>query len=316
MQKLDIGCGRNKKSGYIGIDKSPKTDADYFLDIGRDTLPFLGGEIDQIYTAHTFEHLTGDELIFVMNECWRVLGWGGKMFIHVPSKDCALAWQDPTHRSYFVSESIKFFCGVYLVKYQLDYGIKCGFLNYETIEYYPNGEHEKDYCTMLQFSLKKDYSHFERFSKYFPFGSKRPAKYDSCFNCPILDPHKQARAGKLVGGVNFDRRESSKSIKAEAQKPLDFEEHTIRMAKYAFDKHRERILKIHKDAQKRYGKATAPLGLKGLFADLNRKNERLKQFMWEDNVDTSENIIDTLYDNAVYSILSAMYFEEEAEDGE
>ena len=316
MNKLlvDIGCGRNKKKGYIGIDSSEWSDADHIIDIGRDELPFEDESISIIYSAHTFEHLNNEELILAMNECWRVLDWGGQVFLHVPQMNSTVAWQDPTHSRYFVKDSIKFFCGDYLIKYRLDYGIECAFVNYETLRYYPNGDDEesKKYCTMLQFSLRKDMSHWRKVSKFFPFGDHTPPDNYVEYRPKTFDPHKEARKGELVGGVNYALQIAKKEIR---NVHIDkFKEHANEMSYRAFSEHVDKMIRIKIDATKRYGSDPAPLGTKGLFADLNRKFTRAKRWMWEGKVSTTENIIDTLYDMAIYSILSVMHIEEEHED--
>jgi len=317
MNKLlvDIGCGRNKKKGYIGIDSSEWSDADHIIDIGRDELPFKSESVSIIYSAHTFEHLNNEELILAMNECWRVLDWGGQMFLHVPQMNSTVAWQDPTHSRYFVKDSIKFFCGDYLIKYRLDYDIECAFVNYETLRYYPNGndEESKKYCTMLQFSLRKDKSHWNKVSKFFPFGSHEPPDSYVEYRPKTFDPHKEARKGELVGGVNYALQIAKKEIR---NVHIDkFKEHANEMSYRAFSEHVDKMIKIKIDATKRYGSDPAPLGTKGLFADLNRKFTRIKRFFWDEVQDAGEeNIMDTCYDMAVYSILMAMQFEKESKE--
>jgi hypothetical protein len=73
------------------------------------------------------------------------------------------------------------------------------------------------------------------------------------------------------------------------------------------------LLKIYCDAQVRYGdKAWNSLGEKGIFADLNRKYQRIKHYIWEDNRQmSSERIEDTLLDCAIYALLLLKSLEEE-----
>ena len=322
---VDIGCGRNKKKGYIGIDSSELSDADHVIDIGSDELPFEDESVSIIYSAHTFEHLNNEELIFVMNECWRILKWRGQMFIHVPQMNCTVAWQDPTHSRYFTLDSIKFFCGDYLIKYRLDYGIECAFVNYETLRYYPNGNdaESKKYCTMLQFSLRKDKSHWRKISEFYPFGDHTPPDSYAEYRPKTFDPHKEARKGELVGGVNYALRHLRKELGVSSGTTghyhdphlNKFKEHTNEMSYRAFSEHVDKMIKIKEDATKRYGSDPAPLGTKGLFADLNRKFTRIKRFFWDEVQDAGEeNIMDTCYDMAVYSILMAMQFEKESKE--
>src|SRR3972149_4347712 len=79
--KLDIGCGNRKKEGYIGIDKVKFDCVDIVKDIQKG-LPFLDNVIDEIYCSHCLEHI--EDLIFVMNEFYRVLKKEGVLIIEVP----------------------------------------------------------------------------------------------------------------------------------------------------------------------------------------------------------------------------------------
>jgi hypothetical protein len=69
-----------------------------------------------------------------------------------------------------------------------------------------------------------------------------------------------------------------------------------------------KMLSIKTDATARYGvESWNSLGPKGIFVDINRKFARVKHFVWEGNDQaTSENIEDTLFDMAVYSLLMVM----------
>jgi len=71
---LDLGCGRNKfRQDYIGIDISESVGADLVFNIGSDRFPFQDGSVDFIRSSHTFEHLDRKQIIWAINECFRVL---------------------------------------------------------------------------------------------------------------------------------------------------------------------------------------------------------------------------------------------------
>jgi len=73
----------------------------------------------------------------------------------------------------------------------------------------------------------------------------------------------------------------------------------------AFETLAERMLSIKIDGTARYGADSwNSLGSRGVFVDINRKFRRVKNFVWDEhNQTTSENIEDTLFDMAVYSLL-------------
>lgn len=83
MKKVDLGCGSGKLPEHIGVDVSPLEGVDYVVDV-RNGMPFLDGEIDEIFTSHFLEHLTGPECLKLLKECHRVLAPTGTMEIIVP----------------------------------------------------------------------------------------------------------------------------------------------------------------------------------------------------------------------------------------
>lgn len=156
--KIDIGGGRNNKRGFKNLDIVPE--ADFYCNLEKDKFPFKDESVEEYYTQHTFEHI--DNIINVFNEVWRTLKWNKKITIKVLYKDCVLAWQDPTHKRYWTEESFKYFCGEYLKKYKLDYGIKCCFKPI-TIKVLP-GKSSKGpkYFTEIIAVLEKNKSYYRR----------------------------------------------------------------------------------------------------------------------------------------------------------
>jgi SAM-dependent methyltransferase len=63
LMKIDIGCGANKREGFIGIDVAPGPAVDYVLDIERDPLPFDDNSVEHVFSNHTFEHITSPQNI-------------------------------------------------------------------------------------------------------------------------------------------------------------------------------------------------------------------------------------------------------------
>lgn len=95
--KLDLGGGRSPMKGYINIDLCPT--ADLQIDLEKACLPFKDSEVDEIRAKDILEHIRN--LLPLLNECWRVLKLGGKMYIEVPRHDSAEAVIDPTHVRFF-----------------------------------------------------------------------------------------------------------------------------------------------------------------------------------------------------------------------
>jgi len=98
MRKLNLGCGKDIKPDWINIDI-----LDYGQEIVRDItrgLPFDADSVDEIYSCHFFEHLNGDDVRWVLKECYRVLKSDAEIFIRVPHSHCDEAFY-PDHKSYW-----------------------------------------------------------------------------------------------------------------------------------------------------------------------------------------------------------------------
>ena len=93
---LDIGCGSSKAPNHIGLDRHPFPGVDVVRDIRRG-LPFNDDTFDGVRMHHCLEHFGGDDLLFVVNEMWRVVRPGGVLEITVPDATSPNRYRDPTH---------------------------------------------------------------------------------------------------------------------------------------------------------------------------------------------------------------------------
>lgn len=99
MLILDIGCGRKKIAGAIGIDFSSMSDADVVIDLNHERLPFDESSVDFIYSSHTLEHLSLDGFFHVMSESYRVLKPGAQFKIVVPYFTTTVNLANPFHNN-------------------------------------------------------------------------------------------------------------------------------------------------------------------------------------------------------------------------
>jgi SAM-dependent methyltransferase len=101
--KLDIGCGPNKKSGYIGVDKNNYPGVDHIIDF-MNGLPFSDNSVDEIRAYDFIEHVSDKS--FTLREFWRVCKEGAIVDIQVPDASVGQgAFRDPTHLSFWVPQS-------------------------------------------------------------------------------------------------------------------------------------------------------------------------------------------------------------------
>ena len=83
--KLNIGCGRDIKKGYINLDKYDIPGVNVVHDIEKGKFPFNDNTFNEIYCCHILEHLhTFEDFIHVMEEIHRTVKKTGIVIIKVP----------------------------------------------------------------------------------------------------------------------------------------------------------------------------------------------------------------------------------------
>lgn len=82
LKILDLGCGKKKRAGSIGVDYSDRHNADIIHDLNIFPYPFESNSIDQIYLDNVLEHL--EQPMRVMEEIYRITKAGGKVKVIVP----------------------------------------------------------------------------------------------------------------------------------------------------------------------------------------------------------------------------------------
>lgn len=103
---LDVGCGTNKKEGFLGVDKVKLPELDIICDIELG-MPFKDSTIEGIRVMQVLEHVKN--LIFVMEEFWRVCKPGAKIEVLVPFWNRVAAFRDPTHVRFFTYRTFDHF---------------------------------------------------------------------------------------------------------------------------------------------------------------------------------------------------------------
>lgn len=107
MKILDLGCGKRKYPGSIGLDVSNKTDADIIHDLNVFPYPLEDNQFDYVNIDNVIEHV--DNVISVMEEVHRVTKNGATIKIVVPYFRSPYASVDPTHKHFFTTMSFYYF---------------------------------------------------------------------------------------------------------------------------------------------------------------------------------------------------------------
>jgi hypothetical protein len=97
--KLNLGCGQNKRDGFVNIDKYPTFSPDLLWALERTPYPFEAGSVTEIAATHVLEHLGQQTEVFlaIIKEWHRILVLGGTIEIKVPHFRGDGYWGDPTH---------------------------------------------------------------------------------------------------------------------------------------------------------------------------------------------------------------------------
>jgi predicted SAM-dependent methyltransferase len=97
--KLNLGCGFDKREGWLNLDKFPACEPDRLLDIEATPWDLPANGFDHVLMKHVLEHVGAEFSVFaaVMGELYRILEPGGLLEIHVPHLRHDSFWADPTH---------------------------------------------------------------------------------------------------------------------------------------------------------------------------------------------------------------------------
>ena len=107
---LDIGCGFQKQKGFIGIDKRRVDGVDIVHDLEVFPWPIKSNSIDVAVCTHVIEHIKPWLQLKFMNEIWRILRMEGTLMVKTPYGGSQRYFQDPTHCSPWVEETVMYFC--------------------------------------------------------------------------------------------------------------------------------------------------------------------------------------------------------------
>ncbi len=140
MKRLNIGCGRDYREGWVNIDISTNTKTDMTADIGYGLPDVKDCEASEIYISGVLEQVgPNHQFIMAMNECHRVLKPGGIMTVVVPNAKYSIAHRDPMDVRKFTKETFDYFLADNRA-YKL-YGSVYGFLGWSAITIQENERH-------------------------------------------------------------------------------------------------------------------------------------------------------------------------------
>lgn len=104
--RVDLGCGGVKRAGFIGIDRFPLPGVDIVADMNKG-LPLDDNSVDYLVASHSLEH--ADDIIFIMQEIYRVCKHKALVCIVAPYYHTSLNMANPFHKQVFNEHTPRFF---------------------------------------------------------------------------------------------------------------------------------------------------------------------------------------------------------------
>ncbi len=132
---IDLGGGIDSPAGWEACDRQ---NAPIVADL-NEPWPFEDNSVGAFRAHDVLEHLRSS--IHAMNEAWRCLVHGGLYLIEVPSTDGRGAFQDPTHVSFWNSNSFWYYTREQQQRYVRHAGAQCRFQVVRLVNYFPTEWH-------------------------------------------------------------------------------------------------------------------------------------------------------------------------------
>lgn len=104
--RLNLGCGTDIRPGFVNLDSAELPGVDVVHDLRELPLPFADERFAEVVCQDVLEHLDYAPLL---GEIHRVLRPGGRVWIRSPHFTSRAVYLDPTHRTAFSIDTLRFF---------------------------------------------------------------------------------------------------------------------------------------------------------------------------------------------------------------
>ena len=82
--KLNLGCGLDKRPGYINIDVREEVKPDLVWDLHYVPLPFPDNSVEEVIAKDVIEHVSWRRVEALLKDIYRILKPGGRLYVQVP----------------------------------------------------------------------------------------------------------------------------------------------------------------------------------------------------------------------------------------
>jgi len=98
--KLNLGCGWDKKEGFLNIDIAKETNPDIIHDLNNGLGFIKDNEVKYIFSSHTLEHIKPDNYLELISEMGRVSQHGCIWELELPFDNIVTRTNNSHYRSY------------------------------------------------------------------------------------------------------------------------------------------------------------------------------------------------------------------------
>ncbi len=101
MKKLNLGCGKDIKKGYLNVDFEKFNGVDKIFNLNKVPYPFKNNSVEEILMYNILEHL--NDPYGIMKEVCRIMKINAIIHIQVPHFSSNSVWGDIQHKRGFSS---------------------------------------------------------------------------------------------------------------------------------------------------------------------------------------------------------------------
>lgn len=104
---LDVGCGKAKFPGAVGLDIRSNSRVDIVTDLDRLPWPLKDSAFDLVLIRHCLEHLK--DVVATIEELYRITRPGGRIVVETPHFSWCEAYVHPRHIHFFAGGSLDYY---------------------------------------------------------------------------------------------------------------------------------------------------------------------------------------------------------------
>lgn len=105
--RLNVGCGTDIRPGFVNLDSADLPGVDVVHDLTSLPLPFEDERFVEVVCQDVLEHMPS--YVALLSEIHRIMRPGGLLVVRSPHFTSRAVWLDPTHRTTFSIDTLRFF---------------------------------------------------------------------------------------------------------------------------------------------------------------------------------------------------------------